>query len=113
MAITGKSASTQKSDNKSVLAVWHSITAVEMDRGGSTMTAHYGNLANSCAAQERARTRNTRLSDPSGLTMQEVAVAGDGGNVRGSGGSRVAAFEGEVVTAVAPQEGTTSARSAG
>jgi len=86
-----------------------SIDAVNMDCGGSTMTAQYGNLVNSCAAQQRARTRNTHLSDPSGLTMQKVAVVGDGGNGRGSGGSGVAAFGGGVVSDVAPREGTPSA----
>jgi hypothetical protein len=49
------------------------IAAVETDRGGSTMTAGHGNLAESRAAKQRAR--NTRL------TMHDGAVASSGGGL--------------------------------
>jgi hypothetical protein len=49
------------------------ITAVETDRGGSTMTAGYGNLAESHAAKQRAR--NTCLSNASMSTMHNGAIA--------------------------------------
>ena len=48
------------------------IAAVETDRGGSTMTAGYGNLAESRAAKQRAR--NTRLSN-------DGAIASSGGGL--------------------------------
>jgi hypothetical protein len=48
------------------------IAAVETDRGGSTMTAGYGNLAESHAAKQRAR--NTCLSNASMSTMHDGAI---------------------------------------
>ena len=54
------------------------IAAVKTDRGGSTMTAGYGNLAESRAAKQRAR--NTRLSN--------------GGAIASSGGGLVTAAAG-------------------
>jgi len=50
------------------------IAAVETDRGGSTMMAGYGNLAELRAAKQRAR--NTRLSMS---TMHDGAIASSGG----------------------------------
>jgi len=62
------------------------IAAVETDRGGSTMTAGYGNLAESHAAKQRAR--NTRLS------MHDGSIASSRG--------------GRVTAAAAAQEDTAS-----
>ncbi len=53
------------------------IAAVETDRGGSTMMAGYGNLAELRAAKQRAR--NTRLSNASMSTMHDGAIASSGG----------------------------------
>ncbi len=53
------------------------ISIVEKERGGSTMTAEYGNLSEVRAAQQRAR--NTRLNEVSALTNLATATAEDGG----------------------------------
>ena len=55
------------------------IAAVEMDRGGSTMTAGYGNLAESHAAKQRAR--NTCLSNASMSTMHNGAILSSRGGL--------------------------------
>jgi hypothetical protein len=69
------------------------IAAVETDRGGSTMTVGYGNLAESRAAKQRAR--NTRLSNASMSTIHNGAIASSGGGL--------------VTAAAAAQEDTASA----
>jgi len=67
------------------------IRVVEKERGGSTMTAEYGNLSKVRAAQQRAR--KTRLNEVSALTNLAKATAGDGG-----GGS-------EATSAIVPTAG--------
>jgi len=72
------------------------ISVVEKERGGSTMTAGYGNLSEVRAAQQRAR--NTRLNEVSALTNLATATAGDGGNGGDGGGSKA-------TTAIVPTAG--------
>ena len=69
------------------------LAAAETDCGGSTMTAGYGNLAESHAAKQRARkTHALCLSNASMLTMHKEAM--------------IASSRGELVTAAAAQEDT-------
>ena len=65
------------------------ISIVEKERGGSTMTAGYGNLSEVCAAQQRAR--NTQLYEVSALTNLAMTTAGDGCNGGDGGGSEATA----------------------
>jgi hypothetical protein len=74
------------------------IGVVERERGGSTMTAEYGNLSKVRAAQQRAR--KTRLNEVSALTNLAKATAGDGVSSGNSGRRARCSDEGvEVVTA--------------
>jgi hypothetical protein len=70
------------------------IGIVERQRGGSTMTAGYGNLSEVCAAQQRAR--NTRLIGE----LATTTAAGDGVSGGNSGRRARCSDDGvEVVTA--------------
>ena len=80
MVIAGKSSSSHWTDDRSVLEFDSAIAAVETDRGGSTMTVGYGNLAESRAAKQRAR-NDTRLSNASMSTFHNGAIASSGGGL--------------------------------
>jgi hypothetical protein len=69
------------------------IGVVERERGGSTMTAGYGNLSEVRAAQQRAR--NTRLIGE----LATTTAAGDGDSGGNSGRARCSDDGVEVVTA--------------